>query len=128
MRTHRLLIALMIITFCIAVAPRVDYAQANFLGNCTHAEGSTIYRPAGVVIRYEARNARLLLVSMTTGEIVQTLEDSFATNDLANLSWSGDCHTLFGTANGDAVLWDAVSGGRIATFAKITPKNPPYWN
>lgn len=65
---------------------------------------------------------------MTTGEIVQTLEDSFMTNDLANLSWSPDCHTLFATANGDAVLWDALKGGRIAKFTQITPKNPPYWN
>jgi len=65
---------------------------------------------------------------METGDIVQTLEDSFVTSDLATLNWSPNCHILFGTANGDAILWDVVNGGRIATFAQIRPKNPPYWN
>jgi WD40 repeat protein len=112
----------------LAFSTRVDYAQANFLGKCHHAEGSAIYRPDGVVIRYEFRNARLVLVSMATGDIVQTLEDSLVTSDLQNLAWSPDCHTLFGTANGDAILWDVLNGGRIATFSHVTPKNPPYWN
>lgn len=109
-------------------APQIDPAQADFLGTCNHAAGSSIYRPDGVVIRYEFRNQRLVLVSMSSGEIAQVLDESFRTTDLANLDWSPDCHTLFGTANGDAILWDAVSGGRIATFSSVSPKNPPYWN
>ncbi len=107
---------------------QIDLAQADYLGNCVHADGSRIYRPDGVVIRYEYRNARLVLVSLHTGEIAQTLEESLDTSNLANLDWSPDCHYLFGTANGDAILWDAVSGGRAATFEQVTPKNPPYWN
>ncbi len=128
MRILRLFFALVLIFAVLAFSPRVDYAQANFLGNCNHADGSSLYRPDGVVLRYEFRNARLVLVSITTGDIVQTLEDSFVTSDLANLSWSPDCHTLFGTANGDALLWDTLNGGRIASFAGVTPKNAPYWN
>ena len=128
MRTLRLLFALALTLAGLAFSSRVDYAQADFLGNCHHADGSTLYRPDGVVLRYEFRNARLLLVSIATGDIVQTLEDSFVTSDLMNLSWSPDCHILFGTANGDALLWDTLNGGRIATFAQVIPKNPPYWN
>lgn len=109
-------------------SPQLDLAQADFLGSCNHAAGSSIYRPDGVVIRYEYRNARLLLISMTSGEIAQVLEESFSTTDLANLDWSPDCHTLFGTANGEAILWDAVNGGRVATFSSVTPKHTPYWN
>jgi hypothetical protein len=128
MRTLRLLFALLLILLGLAVSPSVDFAQSSALGNCNHAEGSAIYRPDGVVVRYEFRNARLLLVSMTSGEIVQTLESSLTTSNLANLAWSPDCHILFGTANGDAILWDTLNGGRIATFAQVTLKNPPHWN
>ncbi|MCC6802330.1 MAG: WD40 repeat domain-containing protein [Anaerolineae bacterium] len=109
-------------------SPQLDLAQADFLGSCNHAAGSSIYRPDGVVIRYEYRNARLLLISMTSGEIAQVLEESFSTTDLANLDWSPDCRTLYGTANGDAILWDVVNGGRVATFSSVTPKHTPYWN
>src|SRR5215216_6332808 len=112
MRILKLLFTLVFTFTVLAFSPRVDYAQGNFVGNCRHAESSAIYRPDGVVIRYEYRNARLVLVSMATGDIVQTLEESFTTNDLANLSWSADCHILFGTANGDAILWDTLNGGR----------------
>ena len=128
MRIVRLLFTLLLLLLGFTLSQGVDLAQADFLGNCHHADGSTLHRPDGVVIRYEFRNARLVLVSLTTGDVVQTLESSFDTSDLANLDWSPDCHLLFGTANGDAILWDALNGGRIATFAQITPKNPPYWN
>ncbi len=128
MRQIRLFLTLVLTLIAFSTFPQVDLAQANFLGNCNHVAGSDLYRPDGVVIRYEARNQRLVLVSMQTGEIVRELETSLATSDLANLNWSPDCHTLFGTANGDAILWDTVKGGRAATFASVTPKNPPYWN
>ncbi|MFN8449147.1 MAG: WD40 repeat domain-containing protein [Anaerolineae bacterium] len=125
----RALLFTLILTLSFLIrSPQVDSAQAEFLGNCNHAAGSSIYRPDGVVIRYEYRNQRLLLISMHTGEIAQVLEESFNTSDLANLDWSPDCRTLFGTANGDAILWDAVNGGRIATFSSVTPKHTPYWN
>lgn len=125
---RHILFTLIVALSFFARSPQLDLAQADFLGGCNHAAGSSIYRPDGVVIRYEFRNQRLLLISLTTGEIAQTLEESFSTSDLANLDWSPDCRTLFGTANGDAVLWDAVNGGRIATFSSVTPKHTPYWN
>ncbi len=121
-----ILFSVIVMLSFLARAPHL--AQANFLGSCTHAEGSQLYRPDGVVIRYEYRNARLVLVSMHTGDIVQTLDTSFITSDLANLDWSPDCHYLFGSANGDSIVWDAVNGGRAATFAGTLPKHAPYWN
>lgn len=124
---HLFLLLLVTLTFLIR-SPQVDLAQADFLGNCTHASGSRIYRPDGVVIRYEFRNQRLVLVGMSSGDVVQTLDSSFETADLANLDWSPDCRYLFGTANGGAFLWDAVNGGLAAVFENVDVKNPPYWN
>ncbi|MEP7293169.1 MAG: hypothetical protein ABI835_15405, partial [Chloroflexota bacterium] len=128
MRQFRLFFALIFTLFATALFPQIDFAQADFLGNCTHAPDSRITRPDGVVIRNEARNQRLVLVSMNTGEIVRELETSLNTEDLSLLDWSADCHYVFGSVGGDAVIWDAVNGGRVASFASVEPKNPPYWN
>lgn len=128
MRAVRFTLTLFIILFLTTLFPQIDLAQADFLGNCTHAPDSQIHRPDGVVIRAEARNQRLVLVSLHTGDLVQELETSMDTGDLAWLDWSPDCRLLFGATGGDAIIWDAVNGGRLATFENVTVKNPPYWN
>ncbi len=118
------LLALLVTLF----APVPRQAQADFLGNCTHAPDSRIYRPDGVVIRNEYRNQRLLLASIASGETAVVLDTSINNAEIAFLDWSPDCRLLFGSLEGDAVLWDAVNGGRVAVFENVTPKNPPYWN
>lgn len=128
MRQFRCLSLLLFALLAFSVFPRVEPAQAASPWRCTHAPGSDLYRPDGLVIRYEPRNGRLVLVSMETGDITRVLETSLVTSDLANLDWSPNCRYLFGTANGDAILWDTDNGGRVATFSNVTVKNPPYWN
>ncbi len=128
MRRLPFLFILIVSLSTFAFSPRVDFAQANFPGNCTRAGDSSMVRPDDVLVRYQHWGKQLVLVSLDTGDVVQVLESSFTTSDLANLDWSPDCHYLYGTANGDSIIWDALAGGRVATFASAMPKNPPYWN
>jgi WD40 repeat protein len=124
----RLIATLVITIFLTILLPQVDLAQADVLGNCTHAPDSRITRPDGVVIRNEYRNQRLLLASIETGEVVQVLDTSINNGEIAFLDWSPDCRYLFGSYEGDAVLWDTLNGGRVAAFENVDAKNPPYWN
>ncbi len=128
MHHFRLTLTLTLTLFLMIILPQVDLAQADVLGNCTHAPDSRISRPDGVVIRNEYRNQRLLLASIATGEVVQVLDTSIANGEIAFLDWSPDCRYLFGSYMGDAVLWDAINGGRVAVFENVDAKNPPYWN
>ncbi len=128
MRQFRLFSTLLLALFAFSIFPHALPAQAESPWVCRHAPGSDLYRPDGLVIRYEARNERLLLVSVESGEIVRALETALASLDIGNFDWSPNCRYLFGSANGDAILWDTATGGRVATFANVTPKNPPYWN
>lgn len=135
MRQLRLLSILMFTLLGLALSPKVDLAQADFLGNCAFSLDyfgtfSGSYRPSDVIVRYEARNKRLLLVSWQTGEIVRELETSLSlsSSDVGVWDWSPHCRYLFGTANdrSDSVIWDVVNGGRAAT-THLTPKYT-YWN
>lgn len=128
MQHFRLILTLVLTIVLTIILPQVDFAQADILGNCTHAPDSRITRPDGVVIRNEYRNQRLLLASIETGEVVQVLDTSINNGEIAFLDWSPGCHYLFGSYMGDAVLWDAINGGRVAVFENVDVKNPPYWN
>jgi hypothetical protein len=128
MRQLRFTLTLVFTLLITMVLPQVDFAQADFLGNCTHAPDSSITRPDGVVIRNEYRNQRLVLASIASGEVAMVLDTSINTAEIAFLDWSPDCRLLFGSIEGDAVLWDAVNGGRVAVFENVDAKNPPYWN
>lgn len=128
MHAFRLTVTLVLTLFIAVLMPQVNFVQADVLGNCAHAPDSRIYRPDGVVIRNEFRNQRLLLASIETGEVVQVLDTSINNAEIAFLDWSSDCRYLFGSYDGDAVIWDVLNGGRVAVFENVDAKNAPYWN
>jgi WD40 repeat protein len=83
--------------------------------NCENA-ASAYYRP-GVFARFELSNRRLVLVSWTTGEIVQVLASEVGEGVI--LSWSADCRYLavaLGTpASMDTVVYDTVDNFRVGS-------------
>jgi len=85
--------------------------------NCENT-ASAYYRP-NVFARFELGNRRLVLVSWTTGEVVQVLATDVGEGVI--LSWSVDCRylavALGTTASMDTVVYDTVDNVRVGSVA-----------
>lgn len=132
---RRVQIVFICLLILLGLLPQALFAQESATVDCfvdvnrftwTHPT----YAPRNTIIRYEAQNQRLLLVSWNTGEIIRELETSLAIwdEDYRSFDWSPRCDYIYGTVQGDVVIWDALNGGRVNTFTDITPKDRPYWN
>ncbi len=86
-----------------------------------------------LLLRYEARNRRLLLVDWSSGKVLNTIEESLP--QITNLGWSPQCHYFTAQVEGQGVVvWDAhtltrlqVLPERISTPGSWKYFYSPFW-
>lgn len=82
-----------------------------------------------VIVRYEYRNRRIVLVSGKTGDVLKELETSLETSRFYVQNFSPDCRYLVGRVKGQGhVVWDLTTTTRIGNFEVFTPNTDLWWD
>lgn len=126
-----LLSLLLLAAMMFAALPPAAQAQDGIPGNCEYTSGA--YYRAGLFPRYEARNARLVLVDWFTGEDVQVLDTSVPGNHFGVINWSPDCRYLVGAigpspSQTDTYFWDVITNQRLRVFPDAHPVHEVTWD
>jgi WD40 repeat protein len=105
------------LTICLLFSfiPTTDAQDANLLVSCVLTQGE--HAGERVFLRYKASEQQLVLVSFTTGDEVQMLENGISTDLVEARDWSPDCGYFIastGTWGEQTVfVWDVYANQRI---------------
>src|SRR5690606_10134363 len=86
------------------------------------------YEADDVLVRYEARNERVILVSWHTGAVIRENATTLIARSVDKFSWSSTCHYLLGVVDNEAVIWDMLNGGRVNAFTIEPAVYRTQWN
>ncbi|KAB2863622.1 MAG: hypothetical protein F9K46_05605, partial [Anaerolineae bacterium] len=126
-----------LIQFCLIIVLATPLLQAHQPANAApHSETlNTCIFPDGpfagqeIIVRYDALDAELSLVSNYTGETVQTLETGLNTPQFDVRGWSSDCRYMIASigvwGEQQTAAWDVVENRRVGT---IETKGHAYLN
>lgn len=120
---RRLLIPVLAMLCALPVLPSLNLAYAEpsqTLYTCIFPDGP--FAGQEILVRYDAPDAELSLVSNNTGETVQMLEAGLNTPQFEVRGWSSDCRYMIATlgvwGEQQTAAWDVVENRRVGTFDK----------
>lgn len=118
---RRLLIPILAILCALPILPSPNLAHAEpsqTLYTCIFPDGP--FAGQEILVRYDAPDAELSLVSNNTGETVQILETGLNTPQFEVRGWSSDCRYMIATlgvwGEQQTAAWDVVENRRVGTI------------
>lgn len=119
---RRLLISILAILCALPSLPSSNPAHAEpspTLYTCIFPDGP--FAGQEILVRYDAPDAELSLVSNNTGETVQMLETGLNTPQFEVRGWSSDCRYMIASlgvwGEQSTAAWDVVENRRVGTIA-----------
>lgn len=121
---RRIILFLLVAILAIAVLPQSASVQAQHRNNllyCTFPDGP--YAEQNIFVRYEVSTQRVLLVSYTTGDVIQELESGVDTQQFDVRGWSDDCRYMVASLGAwgqqQTAAWDVKENRRVGTIQTI---------